>query len=89
MLTRKRNKIITWEQLSAKRRKNYWRLKKYTRFTFNNWEKLLFFWTPIFIKVNLPTHMFPYILQTFNVYKIPAKEHHLVDRWAADVISVS
>ena len=24
-----------------------------------------------------------------NVYKIPAKEHHLVDRLAADEISVS
>ena len=29
------------------------------------------------------------LLQTLNVYKIPAKELHLVDRWAADEISVA
>ena len=29
------------------------------------------------------------LLQTLSGYKIPAKEHHLVDCWAADVISVS
>ena len=34
-------------------------LKKYTRFAFNNWENLLFFKTPIFIKVNLSTHIYP------------------------------
>ena len=28
-----------------------------------------------------------YLLQTFNLYKIPAKEYHLVDRWAAENIS--
>ena len=26
------------------------------------------------------------ILQTLNVYKIPAKEHQVVDRWDADEI---
>ena len=29
------------------------------------------------------------LLQTLNVYKIPAKEHQVVDRWDADEISVS
>ena len=29
------------------------------------------------------------ILHTLNVYKIPAKEHQVVDHWAADEISVS
>ena len=28
------------------------------------------------------------ILQTLNVYKIPAKEHQVVDRWDADEILV-
>ena len=30
-----------------------------------------------------------YILHTLTVYKIPAKEHKVVHRWAADIISVS
>ena len=29
------------------------------------------------------------ILQTLNVYQIPAKEHQVVDRWDADEILVS
>ena len=29
------------------------------------------------------------ILQTLNVYKIPAREHQVVDRWDADERSVS
>ena len=29
------------------------------------------------------------MLQTLNVYQIPAKEHKVVDRWDADKISVS
>ena len=29
------------------------------------------------------------LLYTLNVYKIPAKEHKVVDRWAADEISIS
>ena len=28
------------------------------------------------------------LLHTLNVYKIPAKEHKVVDRWAANEISV-
>ena len=28
------------------------------------------------------------LLQTLNVYKIPAKQHQVVDRWDADEISV-
>ena len=59
---------------------------------FNNEENLIFFLNPIFIRVNLPTHISPRknlqlflilaswsypkckdILQTLNVYEIPAK----------------
>ena len=29
------------------------------------------------------------LLQTLNLFKIPPKEHHLVDRGAADEVSVS
>ena len=69
---------------------------------FNNSEDLLF------IKINLPTHIYPTknlqlllilknwsyskcknILQMLNVYKIPAKEHQVVDRWDGDEITVS
>ena len=107
ILKRSRIKIITSEQETAKRWKKH--LKKKSRLTFENSKNLLFYWNPIFIKVNLQTfiHIYPkrnwqlflilthwsyskwkYILQTQIVYKIPTKEHHVVDRWHAHEISV-
>ena len=29
------------------------------------------------------------LLETLNIFKIPAKEHHLVNRWAADEVLLS
>ena len=71
--------------------------------TLNNRENLSVFKNPIFIKVNLATHICPArnwqlflilthwsyckcedTLHTLNVFKIPAKEHQVVDRWSGD-----
>ena len=71
--------------------------------TLYNRENLSVFKNPIFIKVNLATHICPArnwqlflilthwsyckcedILHTLNVYKVPAKEHQVVDRWSGD-----
>ena len=42
------------DKKKAKGRKNFLHLKKKSRLTFNNREKLLFYWNRNFIKVNLP-----------------------------------
>ena len=81
--------------------KNKLHLRKKRRLSFNNSEDLLFIKinlpTRIYPTRNLQlpfilTHWscskFKNILETLNVYKIPSKEHQVVDRWDADEISV-